>query len=71
MQYNITKNQNGFVLNSIEYILDSAIEAEIISPSQVHIATDKGVILFDTSVTIDGNSFDTIEAFIEALKDEN
>lgn len=70
MSLNLTKIQNGFILNSVEYILDSSTEVDIISENQVHIPTDKGVVLLDTSVTIDGNSFETIELFIQALTNE-
>jgi len=63
---NILKIENGFEMNSESYIFDG--DAVEINTTQAHIPTDKGVIFFDTSVTIDGQSFDTIEAFLDALK---
>lgn len=62
---NIIKTENGFEMNSESYIFDGlAVE---INDSQAHIPTDKGVIFFDTSVTIDGQSFDSIQEFLNLL----
>lgn len=62
---NILKIENGFEMNSESYIFDG--DAVEINDSQAHIPTDKGVIFFDTSVTIDGQSFDSIQEFLNLL----
>ena len=62
---NILKIENGFEMNSESYIFDG--DAVEINDSQAHIPTDKGVIFFDTSVTIDEQSFNTIQDWINYL----
>lgn len=63
---NIVKIQNGFILNDLEYIFKG--ENEIVSDTQCHIETDKGIILFDTNITVNGKSFNTIEELIKEIK---
>lgn len=62
---NITKIQGGFVMNKTEYLLEG--EAEILDNTQAHFPTDRGIILLDTSVTIDEQEFSTIQLFISYL----
>jgi hypothetical protein len=64
----ITKIPNGFRLEGKDTdFLFNTQEAEIISEEQVHIPTDHGKMLLDLSVTIEGQSFETIEDFIGEL----
>jgi hypothetical protein len=62
---NIQKITNGFFMRECEYLLQG--EAELIDETQAHVFTDKGIILLDTSVTINEKSFATIELFINYL----
>jgi hypothetical protein len=66
--YNIEKTQNGFIFNNLEYILTG--ENEILSESQCHFDTEQGTILLDISCTIDGNEYNDINLFVQALKSE-
>jgi uncharacterized protein YacL len=52
-------------MNSDEYTLQA--EYSVINEKQAHVPTDKGVIFLDTSVTIDGQSFDSIQEFLNSL----
>jgi len=61
----INKIQNGFLMNNQEYKIIG--KEEIISETQVHVETDKGVILLDTSVIINDNSFIDIIEFYNFL----
>lgn len=65
---NITTIKNGFIFLDTEYLLDGF--SEVISDSQCHIGTDKGIILLDLTCTIDGFEFTDINLFIETLKGE-
>lgn len=65
---NIQKTQNGYIFDGDNYILIQS--PQIISETQADVFTNMGIVLLDTSVTIDGDSFDTIEEFIKALKGE-
>jgi len=49
---NLTKTQNGFIMNEQEYIIID--EIEILSSTQAHIPTDLGIIFIDTSVSVNG-----------------
>jgi len=65
---NIEKKENGFTL--VELNLDFTIEEgtpEVLCETQCHIPTQNGMIFFDTSVSIDGKSFETIEEWITEL----
>jgi len=66
---NITKTEGGFVMNNSNYLFQNFNELsyEIISPSQVHIGTNEGVILLDLSVTINEQSFTDINDFVNYL----
>ena len=63
---NVTKTQNGYLFQGEEYIFTSP--AEILNETQADVFTNKGIILFDTTITVGGKSFDTIEELIEAIK---
>jgi hypothetical protein len=66
---NITKIENGFTVDgiSINRILKPVETAEILSPTECHIHTENAIIFFDTTVTIGGQEFETIEEWIAAL----
>jgi|688.fasta_scaffold286560_2 hypothetical protein len=63
--FNIVTIENGFIFNNTEYIFDG--EYEIISETQVHIPTNKGILLLDLSCSIDEVSYDEINLFVQAL----
>jgi len=62
---NITTIKGGFKLNEIDYILEG--EAEIISQTQAHVITDKGIILIDVTVNVDGQQLTTIQDLLSYL----
>ena len=63
--FNLTTISNGFVMNELEYLFDG--EAEILNETQAHVPTDRGVILCDTTMTIDNESFNNINDFLTKL----
>lgn len=63
---NIEKIENGYLFNGEEHIL--TLDPVIISEDQADVFTNKGVILFDTNITIDGKSFKNISDLITYLK---
>ena len=65
---NITKIENGFKIDEqdLDYLF-KGLEHEILSEEQCHIITNMGTIFFDTSVTIENQSFQTIENWITEL----
>jgi hypothetical protein len=65
---NITTIQNGFVLNQTQYTFEG--EIEIISESQCHAPTDKGIIFLDLTCLINEVEFTDINLFILSLKGE-
>jgi len=52
-------------MNKTDYLLEG--EAEVLDTTQAHFPTDRGIILLDTSVTIDEQEFSTIQLFIDYL----
>lgn len=62
---NLTTIQNGFVMNETEFHFDG--DAEVLDTTQAHVPTDRGVILCDTTMTIDGESFNNINDFLTTL----
>jgi hypothetical protein len=62
---NITTIKGGFKLNEIDYLLEG--EAEIISQTQAHVITDKGIILIDVAVNVDGQQLTTIQELLSYL----
>lgn len=72
---NITKTATGFIFKNTEYSFESFIAEEGQEPvnslelnnTQFLIGTDKGVLLFDVSVTIEGVSYEDSTSWIAAL----
>ena len=62
---NLTTISNGFVMRELEYLFEG--EAEILDETQAHVPTDRGVILCDTTMTIDNESFNNINDFLTKL----
>lgn len=62
---NLTTIQNGFVMNETEFHFDGY--AEVLDTTQAHVPTDRGVIFCDTTMTIDGESFNNINDFLTTL----
>ena len=62
---NLTTIKGGFVMRELEYIFDG--EAEILDETQAHVPTDKGVILCDTTISINEETYENINDFITAL----
>lgn len=62
---NITTIKGGFKLNEIDYLLEG--EAEIINEIQAHVITDKGIILIDVTVNVDGQQLTTIQDLLSYL----
>jgi hypothetical protein len=62
---NLTTIQNGFIMNESEFHFEG--EAEILSDEQAHVPTDRGVIMVDTTMTIDNESFNNINDFLTKL----
>lgn len=52
-------------MNELEYHFDG--EAEILNETQAHVPTDKGVILCDTTMSINEETYENINDFITAL----
>ena len=65
---NIVTIQNGFIFNETQYTFEG--EIEIISETQCHVPTDKGIILLDLSCTINDVEYTDINLFVLALKGE-
>lgn len=63
--FNITTIENGFIFNDVEYKFDG--DYEIISETQVHVPTDKGILLLDLSCSIDDVMYVDINLFVNAL----
>lgn len=62
---NLTTIKGGFVMRELEYLFEG--EAEILSETQAHVPTDKGVILCDTSMSINEQTYENINDFLNAL----
>lgn len=62
---NLTTISNGFIMNELEYHFEG--EAEILDETQAHVPTDKGVILCDTTMSINEETYENINDFITAL----
>lgn len=52
-------------MNETEFNFDG--DAEVLDATQAHVPTDRGVILCDTTMTIDGESFNNINEFLTKL----
>ncbi len=55
------KQDNVIFFKESDYLLNSI---RVLSDTQMLANTDKGIVLFDLSCTINGNSFGTIENFV-------
>jgi hypothetical protein len=62
---NLTTISNGFIMNESEYHFEG--EAEILTETQAHVPTNRGVIMVDTTMTIDNESFTNINDFLIKL----
>lgn len=62
---NLTTIQNGFIMHEFEFHFDG--DAEVLDTTQAHVPTDRGVIFMDTTMTIDGESFNNINDFLIKL----
>ena len=62
---NLITIQNGFVMNELEYLFEG--EAEVLDDTQAHVPTDKGIILCDTSMSINEETYENINDFLNAL----
>lgn len=62
---NLITISNGFVMRELEYHFEG--EAEILSETQAHVPTNRGVIMVDTTMTIDNESFTNINDFLIKL----
>lgn len=62
---NLIKIQNGFKLSDIDYLFEG--DFEIINETQSHVPTNKGILLIDTTIKIDGNCFSTIDQLLQEL----
>jgi hypothetical protein len=62
---NLIKSQNGFKLSNIDYLFDG--DFEIINETQSHVPTNKGILLIDTTITVDGKNYTTIEQLLQEL----
>lgn len=67
--YNITKIEGGFELGGrvYQFLEIDGIQYNVISESQVHVLTDYGIILLDLNCTINQNTYEDINAFINEL----
>lgn len=62
---NLTTISNGFVMRELEYLFEG--EAEILDETQAHVPTDKGVIFCDTTMSVNGNTYENINDVLTAL----
>jgi hypothetical protein len=62
---NLTTIKGGFVMRELEYIFEG--EAEILTETQAHVPTDKGLILCDTSMSINEETYENINDFLNSL----
>ncbi len=62
---NLTTIKGGFVMRELEYIFEG--EFEILDETQAHVPTDRGIILCDTSMSINENSYTNINDFLLVL----
>jgi hypothetical protein len=62
---NIIKIQNGFKLSNTDYLFEGNFET--INETQSHVPTNKGILLIDTTMTVDGKNYSTIEQLLQEL----
>lgn len=68
--------QGGYSTNGVDYLFQNfdmegvLVPYHIMSPSQVLMGTDQGIILLDLLCTINGVDYTDINIFIQALREE-
>jgi len=62
---NLTTIKGGFVMNEFEFHFEG--EAEVLDETQAHVPTDKGIIFCDTSMSVNENTYENINDFLNAL----
>lgn len=62
----ITTIKGGFIMNQKEYKIIGDITPQ--TETQIHIETDMGTILLDTSVVIDGRTHNELRTLINSLE---
>jgi hypothetical protein len=60
-----TKNKN-YIFKAFE-IDDETVEYKIVSPDQVLVGTDRGIILLDLTYSVDNIKYNDINLFVENL----
>lgn len=65
---NLITINGGFIMRESEYHFEG--EAEILDETQAHVPTDRGIILVDTTMTINNESFNNITDFLSKLYGE-
>lgn len=65
---NLITINGGFIMRESEYHFEG--EAEILDQTQAHVTTDRGIILVDTTMTINNESFNNITDFLSKLYGE-
>lgn len=73
----IYKIPRGFIMENRSYLFEDfqqigtedpqLVPYQIISTYQAYVGTDRGIIVMDTTMSIDNESFDTIQLFINQL----
>lgn len=71
---NITKTASGFIFRNTPYSFESfpnqdgdTVTNVKFNTSQLIIGTDKGILFFDLSVTIEGTTYETSTDWVTAL----
>jgi hypothetical protein len=62
---NIIKIQNGFKLSNTDYLFEGNFET--VSETQSHVPTNNGILLIDTTMTVDGKNYSTIDQLLQEL----
>ena len=65
---NLTPTIDGFRMNEVIYTFEG--KAEILDETQAHVPTDKGVIFCDTFMSVNENTFDNINDFLNELYEQ-
>ena len=68
---NLIKQQNGFTFRNNSYTFPNIREEEILSDTSCHIITAEAVLFFDTTVTINSQTFNNIQDWIAELYSVN
>jgi hypothetical protein len=62
---NLTTTSKGFIMNGYEFYFQG--EKEILNNEQAHVPTNKGILLIDTTMTVDGKNYSTIDQLLQEL----